>query len=292
MVADPGALALREAERVLQLGAAGEQRHAACRRAAAGSPARIRASGAANAVARAPGERDDPHDRVVGARLDRAVVEQEQIGESRRAARARPRRGRRSARRRRSPLVITSVVPASCEQQVMQRRVGQHHAELARSRARPRPRPARRGRRGASTIGRSGAASSSRSRSPSVTSDPAAASEADHQRERLVLAMLARAQRGDRALVVGAAGEMEPADALDGDDRAVAQRPRRRLRPDRRAAPAASAWPAPSSSATDGSALRARVRLGVEAPVARDPRTPPGSARTSRTPAIVVSGRS
>ena len=41
------------------------------------------------------------------------------------------------------------------EQQVVQRAVGEHHAELGATAARPRRRPARPGRRGASTIGRS-----------------------------------------------------------------------------------------------------------------------------------------
>ncbi len=43
----------------------------------------------------------DPHDRVVGAGLDRAVVEQEQVGDPGQPLDARRRRGRRSARRRR-----------------------------------------------------------------------------------------------------------------------------------------------------------------------------------------------
>ena len=39
-----------------------------------------------------------------------------------------------------------------------------------------------------------------------------------HQRERLVLAVLARTQRGDGRPVVSAAGEMKAAHALDGED--------------------------------------------------------------------------
>jgi len=45
-----------------------------------------------------------------------------------------------------------------------------------------------------------------------------------HQRERLVLAVLARAQGGNRALVFGAAGEVVAAEALDRDDLTGAQR--------------------------------------------------------------------
>ncbi len=51
---------------------------------------------------------------------------------------------------------------------------------------------------------------------------------AAHDRERLVLAVLAAAQLGDRGLVVGPAGEVVAAEPLDGDDQAVPQRRGRR----------------------------------------------------------------
>ena len=182
-----------------------------------------RASGAARRRARR-----DAHDRVVGARVDRAVVEQEEVGDRRRGAPARRRRGRRSARRTTLPLVITSGRAGVGEQQVVQRRVGQHHAELARRPARPAAATARSGARGASTIGRA------RRRQQRLVVraelDERARrrrASARHQRERLVLAVLARAQRARRRLVVGAAGEVEAAEALDRDDRRRAQqRPR------------------------------------------------------------------
>ena len=44
-----------------------------------------------------------------------------------------------------------------------------------------------------------------------------------HDRERLVAAALSAAQLGDRALVAGVAGQVVAADALDGEDAAVAQ---------------------------------------------------------------------
>ena len=111
---------------------------------------------------------------------------------------------------------------------MVQRRVGQHHAELAQRRARRRPRRARRGARGASTIGRAGEVSSALGRRVELDQRARLGHAGDHQRERLVLAVLARAQPRDRALVVGAAGEVVAAQPLDGDDRARAQQARRR----------------------------------------------------------------
>ena len=63
------------AERALQLGAAGQQRRRAAP-AAAAAPARSRASAAG------PAARAGAHDRVVRARVDRAVVQQEQVGDA------------------------------------------------------------------------------------------------------------------------------------------------------------------------------------------------------------------
>ena len=63
---------------------------------------------------------------------------------------------------------------------------------------------------------------------PSSTSAAAAATSGDHQRERLVLAVLARPQRRHRALVGRHAGEVEPAEPLDRDHPAAEQRRHRR----------------------------------------------------------------
>ena len=153
---------------------------------------------------------------------------------------------------------------ASASEQVVQRRVGQHHAELARRAARP---PRRRGapaRRGASTIGR--ARPRRAAPRPSVVELDELARRGDvgrHQRERLVLAVLARAQRARPPLVVGAAREVVAAEALDRDDRAVAQQ--RGGRRDR----VAGAGHASADQRAPRPARRAGVRLGVEAAVAR-----------------------
>ena len=189
------------------------------------------------------------------------------------------------------PLVITSARADVGEQQVVQRRVRQHHPELGQ------PGRHRRGDRRARRAGarpRSGAPASSaarRSNAPISISSPAASRPRRHQRERLVLAVLARAQRGDGGLVVGAAGEVVAADPLDGEDRPAAQqrggrvdeiggrRPARSPRRRGRAAPATGRTPGRRSAGRGSGG-----RLGR--------RTRPGSARTCGTPAIVVSGRS
>ena len=285
--------ALGQAERVLQLGAAGQDR---ARRAGAGqrqrSPGRSRASGAEHRP-RPPWRRGDRAHHASRRCGSRSGGRGPGAGRrSRRAARARRRRGRRSARRTRCRWSSPARSPASREQQVVQRRVGQHHA---RARARRgatdwRP-PARSSRRGASTIGRCGrarAAPARRRRARRALAPPPTIG--DHQRERLVLAVLARAQRCHRRLVVGPAGEVKAADALDRDDRAVAQRggggatgspdrDRRRGRPCRR-------------SADRRPARRAGVGLGVEAPVGRVLVLGPAARRTSRSrPSSSAAGR-
>ena len=126
---DPGAAALGERERVLELGAAREQAAARSRPAAGSSRARNRAS----AAAPAGGPRPTRDDGVVGARLDRPVVEQEQVRDVRQ-----PLAGVLVAVRDR---LVGDVAAGQHErragvgqQQVMERRVGQHHAELRRPR--------------------------------------------------------------------------------------------------------------------------------------------------------------
>ena len=102
VVSHPGAGGLGEAERVLQLGTAGE--HRALGRDREGEASWHVAARAANEQRRGRGlGGDGPDDRVVGARVDRAVVDAERVRRFRRAARAPRRRGTRSARRRRCP---------------------------------------------------------------------------------------------------------------------------------------------------------------------------------------------
>ena len=143
------------------------------------------------------------------------------------------------------PLVITSGTPTSASKQMVQRRVGQHHAQIAGmrgdGRGDPHAGPAR------SDDDRPLAAEDLRRRLDQRRG------VANHQGERPVLAVLARPQPRHGRLVVGAAGEMEAADPFDGDDRAREQRLHRLLDPRRH----------------PRAARRARVRLRVKAPVAR-----------------------
>ena len=157
--------------------------------------------------------------------------------------------------------------PGVGEQQVVERRVRQHHAELGRARARPTAATRRvrapAGEHDRPRAGERAARSSSRVSSTSVARRREVGG---HQRERLVLAVLARAQRGDRVLVVGAAGEVEAAEALDRHDRA-------RPRSARAAAATGSARAARPRRRLDEPharpAVGAGVRLGVEAAVGR-----------------------
>ena len=156
----------------------------------------------------------------------------------------------------------------SRSQQVVKRGVGQHHAEVrAAGRDRRRRAPACQPARGASTIGR--AASKQRGLGVArARRAPRGGEVRRHQRERLVLAALARPQPARPPLVVGAAGEVVAAEALDRDDRALGS-----------AAAAAPTGSRPSprvklaaarvGQARTRPALRARVRLRVEAPIGR-----------------------
>ena len=130
VVRDPRAAVRGEAERALELGAAGEDRRGGRAAAAAGSRARTRASGAASAA----GRRRPRDDRVVGARADRPVVEQDQVGDRRQPRRARRRPRTRSARRRRCREVITSGTPRSASSRWCSGVYGSITPELARAR--------------------------------------------------------------------------------------------------------------------------------------------------------------
>ena len=94
----------------------------------------------------------------------------------------------------------------------------------------------------------------------------AAAEIADHHRERLLVAVLARAQAPHGVVRRGVAREVEAAEALDRDDQAVAQRLRRRRRSDRRRRDRVP--PSAARSVEPRAARRAGVRLRVEAAIA------------------------
>ena len=178
--------------------------------------------------ARAPHEQRPParhhsRNRVVGAGLDRAVVDEQQVGD-----RAQPLHGVLVAVGDR----LVGHVAAGhheragaevAQQQVVKRRVREHHAKLhgaggnrlgdrglcpARG---EHDRPLRTAQQRAFSV-------------PEIHEAFRLAKRPDHQRKRLVLAMLARPQRADRGLVVCPAGEVIPADPLDRDDRTAAQR--------------------------------------------------------------------
>ena len=165
VVAHPGAAATRQAERVLQLGAAGRARGARCRRAASAQRARTRASAARTAAAGSPplaqpsrrcGSRSGGRGRAAGRRSRPAAATRVLVAVGDRlvghvAAGHHERAGAEVA-----------------QQQVVKRRVREHHAKLARRRGQPTGRPGASGRRGASTIGRCGPLSSVRSASPEI----------------------------------------------------------------------------------------------------------------------------
>ena len=133
VVADPGAGALRKAEGVLQLRTAAEQSASAPRRPGPRSSARSRAiAAAASARTAAPG-------RSSAARSRRCACGSDDRGEgtgprSRQACRGRRRRGRRSARRRHCRRSSPEWFADVRQQQMVQRGVGEHHAEVARVR--------------------------------------------------------------------------------------------------------------------------------------------------------------
>ena len=85
-------------------------------------------------AARAPhdalGAFEDAHHGIVGAHVDVAVVHQEPVGHAAQALARHRRSSTTIGSSLRLPLVITSAANArAAEQQVMQRRVGQHHAQ-------------------------------------------------------------------------------------------------------------------------------------------------------------------
>ena len=212
VVADPGAAPAGEAERALELGAAREhvpacrdrqREHAGDR--AAGAPQRQRASARG------------PQHRVVGARLDRAVVAEHEVGD------------------RPEPLerVIVAIgdrlvghvatrhhqrLADVAQQQVVERAVRQHHAELGRAR-RNGPRDARAPPARRDHDRPVAPAQQRRLGRPEDDQLAGGPHVGRHQCERLLLAVLASTQPPDRLLVRRHAREMEAADALDRHDR-------------------------------------------------------------------------
>ncbi len=216
VVAAPRAIALRDAERVLLLGAGAE--HVAWRgdrQVERGRHVAARAAHEQRALA------DDADDGVVGARRDRAVVDEEAVGDR---AQALERVGVVVGDR-----LVGDVAARHDErhagvdgEQLVQRRVREHDAEVGRAgrdggrdgRVRQAAREDDRALARAQQLLRALADLDERARQLDV---------GDEQRERAVLAVLAAAQRGDRRLVVGTAGEVIAAEPLDREDPPVEQ---------------------------------------------------------------------
>jgi hypothetical protein len=202
----------------------------------------------------------DARDRVVDPGLDRAVVQQEDVGDPREPL-------QRVVVAERDRLVADVAArqherhAGVAEQQVVQRRVGEHHAQFrhagrdpvgdrrARGPRRQHDRPRRRRQQRHVLL----AERHERTRRRHVRR---------HERERPVLAVLTGAQPRDRRAVVGTTREMDAADALHRDDRARDQRPRSALDVVAAAGRVAD-QPHPRAAG------RTRVRLRVEAAVGR-----------------------
>ncbi len=183
---------------------------------------------AARAADRPRPARRDAHDRVVGAHVDRPVVQEERLGDA-----GQPRDGVLvvvgdrlvgdvAARHHQRHAVAVG------QQQVVQRRVREHHPEL------PRPRRHRRGHAGPGQPRREHDRPLARAQQrlllrPRLDQRGGGLDVGRHQRERLVLAVLARPQRPHRALVVGAARQVVAAQPLDRQHRPAEQRRHRRL---------------------------------------------------------------
>ena len=249
-----------QAERVLQLGAAAEHRAAGRRRRAQTARARTRGSGGSAAPGRAPPAA--PSRRRGCGSAGRGS--RNGVGD-RPAGRRRRRRGARSARRRRCRWSARSGAPTLVEQQVVQRRVGQQHPEVAVA-----GRDGRRhrgvGRGGAA--GRSGRAARSAPPPRPGRSRPERAGGVEVGRPGRANGLSSRCLRArsarDGGLVGGERGQVVAAEALDGDapPRPAARRPPRRSgRP--------SVRRRPRREPQRRTAVRAAHRLRVEPPVGR-----------------------
>ena len=212
-----------QAERVLQLGAAGQ--HRAGEAAADGQRLGHVAAGAAQHGHPAA---QRPDHRVVGPDMDGPVVAEEGVRDA-----AEP-----------AERVVVGVgdrlvghVAAGqheraghvTEQQVVQRRVRQHQAEMpvtGRHRVRDRCRAV--GPPGQQHDRPRAAGQHPLRGGIDLAQRPRGGQVADHHRERLVLAVLAGPQPGRGVLAGGVGGQVVPAEALDRQHLALAQRPRRR----------------------------------------------------------------
>ncbi len=262
MVADPGPPPARQAEGALELGAAGQEGPLGRER----EVDRVRHPPPRAADHDGRARRGRPHHRVVRARGDRAVVEQDEVGDAGQALqRVLVAVGDRLVR---DVAAGHHQRPARvAQQQVVERRVGQHHAEVRRGRRhrgrhrRPRP-PRRHDDRPVA------APQQALVRGAEARERPRRLAVGGHHRERLLLPALARPQPRDRPLVLCPAGKVEAPDPLHGDDRALVEGGRR---PGDRvvcqlATRHSANWPPPHEPGRRA-ALRAGVGLGVEAAV-------------------------
>ena len=220
--ADPRTRAAREAERALELGAAGE--HVAARRRPAARTRRGDVAARAPQQQRPPA-RDAQH-RVVGARLRSAGRAAGTGRRSRPGARARPRRDSAIGSSETLPLVITSGSPTSASSRWCSGLYGSIT-----------PSSADRGATAAATRapGRAAARARSAARAPASSASSAASSSTSARAAATSGAISAnglssrclRARRAATArLVGGQAGEVVAAEALDRDDAPPAARQR------------------------------------------------------------------
>ena len=288
VVADPRAVALGEAEGALELGAAGEQR---ARGAGTGSRDARRDVPARAAHARSGRAAHGAHDGVVGAGVDRAVVDRKASAIAAQALAARRRRGRRSARRRR----CRSSSPAGRRRRraaggAAACRAASRRARASRARRRSATAASARRRRQHDRPRGATAAAAPRRRPSSTSARPPRRSAAMQRERRSSRCLRARSAR-TAALVVGAAGEVVAAEPLDRDDRARVEQLRCAGRPRRRAV-VSTALAVGVHEPGLRAARRARVRLRVEAPVRRVLVLGPArGAHLERRPSSCAAGR-
>ena len=168
-------------------------------------------------------------------------------------------------------------------EQVVERRVGEEHAEVGKARARPHRRWRSRTTPGGVRARSGGAATRARRwrRRRARHTDPATLEIRHHHRERLVVARLAAPELAHRGGVGGVDREVVAADALDRDDRArrgARRSPRRARRRRRRARAPVGVAPRELRPALPGTRWVARGNVGPT-----DRRTRPGRPRTSRS---------
>ena len=266
VVPHPGPRPSSDAERVLELRPAREDRPLGGvgeRHAGRDVPARPPQDHPAGPVRSG----DDAEHRIVGARLDGPIVDEEQVCDA----------GQTLQR------VLVAVgdglvrhVPAGHderragevrEQHMVQGRVRHHHAQLGRPGSHR-----RRHVRGLEPRAEHDRAGGAREQQPLALAHAdeqgGSVERGHHQRERLVLALLASAQSRHRRLVVGPAGKVEAADALDRHDAPLAQRGGGGGDRVARAADR-SLSAAREEQRGQGPARRAGVRLRMEAAVRR-----------------------